>query len=277
MTGHCRAGSASERTTTAVRGACSCSRRRARRARGRVLDAAARALRGVLASTRRSSRGPGDRGRSVRTPARHDVRAPGDSVGSCSRVVHVGRRLDVAAAPSARERGNGRGIPADMLVATASAGRARPARAAFGRPSFALSNQRHLPRGWCDRGDARVVAGAVRPLLPDRAPVGERLARLVSIADPIPRQPRRSGAERSATVVSTVFVLFEQRAVSAALVLIVGCSSGGCADADAGPPVAGATLAANGARSCATRRSLSRVALRHTCRRACDHHRADPA
>jgi hypothetical protein len=64
----------------------------------------------------------------------------------------------------------------------------------------------------------------VRPLLPDTAPVGERLARLVSVADPVPAAAASFRAlERSATGVSTLFVLFEQRAgVWLALVLIVG-------------------------------------------------------
>src|SRR6185436_20016669 len=69
-----------------------------------------------------------------------------------------------------------------------------------------------------------VVAGALRPLLPDTAPAAAVLAKVVSIADPVPVAATSFRAlERSATIVSTVFALFEQRAeVWLALVLIVG-------------------------------------------------------
>lgn len=69
-----------------------------------------------------------------------------------------------------------------------------------------------------------VAAGGVRPLLPDTAPIGARLARVVGIADPVPLAVASfSVLARSATVVSAGFALFERRAgVWLALVLIVG-------------------------------------------------------
>ena len=64
----------------------------------------------------------------------------------------------------------------------------------------------------------------LRDEMPDLAPLGTRLARTVSVADPVPVAALAFRTlERSATAVSTVFALFEERAgVWLALVLIVG-------------------------------------------------------
>ena len=143
-------------------------------------------------------------------------------------LVHVGRRLDVAAAPTDLE------IAATvvafllvMLVAVVAAAPLTDAlNNAFGRRLGHAGES--LAFGVAALGVFGamlvVVAGAVKPLLPDTAPIGTALARVVSIADPV---PVAAGAfrtlERSATLVSTVFNLFEQRAgVWLALVLIVG-------------------------------------------------------
>ena len=69
-----------------------------------------------------------------------------------------------------------------------------------------------------------IVSGSLRPLLPDLAPLGARLARTVSVADPVPVAALAFRTlERSATAVSTVFALFEERAgVWLAIVLIAG-------------------------------------------------------
>jgi hypothetical protein len=69
-----------------------------------------------------------------------------------------------------------------------------------------------------------VVAGAVRPLLPETTNVSERIARVVELADPVPLALAAFRAlERSATLVSSTFALFEQRAgVWLAVVLIAG-------------------------------------------------------
>jgi len=143
-------------------------------------------------------------------------------------LVHVGRRLDVAAAPTELE------ISATVvaflvttLVVFATAGPVLDALdSAFGRPMDLSLGRLAFLAGACTALAAllAVVAGAVRPLLPDLAPVGDRLARVVSLADPVPVAMLAFRAlERSATIVSTGFALFEQRAgVWLALVLIVG-------------------------------------------------------
>lgn len=143
-------------------------------------------------------------------------------------LVHVGRRLDVAAAPSDLEAAaTVIALLTTMLVAISFGGPLLDALArAFGRPldrdieatTFTVAALAVVA------AMLAIVAGALRPLLPDTAPIGERLARLVSVADPVPAAAASFRAlERSATVVSTVFVLFEQRAgVWLALVLIVG-------------------------------------------------------
>jgi len=143
-------------------------------------------------------------------------------------LVHVGRRLDVAAAPSDLEAAaTVVAFLTTMLVAISFGGPLFDALArAFGRPfDRDLEGAAYtLAALGVIAAMLAVVAGAVRPLLPDMAPVGERLERLVSIADPVPAAASSFRAlERSATVVSTLFVLFEQRAgVWLALVLIVG-------------------------------------------------------
>jgi len=143
-------------------------------------------------------------------------------------LVHVGRRLDVAAAPTDLE------IAATvfafllaMFVAVIAAAPLSDALAnAFGRPLD--HDGESLAYGVAALGVFGamlvVVAGAVKPLLPDTAPIGTALARVVSIADPVPVAASSFRAlERSATLVSIVFNLFEQRAgVWLALVLIVG-------------------------------------------------------
>ena len=69
-----------------------------------------------------------------------------------------------------------------------------------------------------------VVAGAIRPLLPEQTNISERIARVVELADPVPLALAAFGIlERSATVVSSTFSLFEQRAgVWLAVILIAG-------------------------------------------------------
>jgi hypothetical protein len=143
-------------------------------------------------------------------------------------LVHIGRRLDVAAAPSDLEAAaTVVAFLTTMLVAISFGGPLFDALArAFGRPfDRDLEGAAYtLAALGVIAAMLAVVAGAVRPLLPDMAPVGERLEQLVSIADPVPAAASSFRAlERSATVVSTLFVLFEQRAgVWLALVLIVG-------------------------------------------------------
>jgi hypothetical protein len=143
-------------------------------------------------------------------------------------LVHVGRRLDVASAPADLEvTATLVAFLAAMLAAILFAAPLLDATgSAFGRPL-----ERELPE--LAYGAAAiavfgaglvVVAGAVRPLLPDMAPVGARLALVVSSADPVPFAAASfRSLERAATAVSTVFMLFEQRAgVWLALVLIAG-------------------------------------------------------
>jgi hypothetical protein len=143
-------------------------------------------------------------------------------------LVHVGRRLDVAAAPSDLEAAaTVVAFLTAMLIAISFGGPMLDSLArAFGRPldRDLESTVFTLAALGVVAAMLSVVAGAVRPLLPDTAPVGERLARLVSIADPVSAASTSFRAlERSATLVSTLFVLFEQRAgVWLALVLIVG-------------------------------------------------------
>ena len=143
-------------------------------------------------------------------------------------LVHVGRRVDVAAAPSDLEAtATVVAFLTTMLIAISFGAPLLDALArSFGRPlDRDLQNAAYtLGALGVIAAMLAVVAGAVRPLLPDAAPVGERLALLVSIADPVPAAAASFRAlERSATAVSTLFVLFEQRAgVWLALVLIVG-------------------------------------------------------
>ena len=143
-------------------------------------------------------------------------------------LVHVGRRLDVAAAPSDLEAtATVVAFLTTMLIAISFGGALLDALArALGRPlardldgaAYALAALAVIA------AMLAVVAGASRPFLPDTAAIGERLTRLVSVADPVPAAAASFRAlERSATAVSTLFVLFEQRAgIWLALVLIVG-------------------------------------------------------
>ncbi|MDQ2950896.1 MAG: hypothetical protein M3R54_01390 [Chloroflexota bacterium] len=143
-------------------------------------------------------------------------------------LIHVGRRLDVAAAPNEVEITGT--VVAFLTVAFAAIAFGAPVldalATAFGRPlDHALDGVVYaVASAGVIAAMLVVAAGAVRPLLPDTAPIGERLARVVSIADPVPVAASAFRAlERSATAVSTLFVLFEQRAgVWLALVLIVG-------------------------------------------------------
>lgn len=143
-------------------------------------------------------------------------------------LVHIGRRLDVASAPSDLEAAaTVVAFLTTMLVAISFGGPLLDALArAFGRPlDRDLEGTAYtLAALGVIAAMLAVVAGAVRPLLPDTTPVGKRLESLVSVADPVPAAAASFRAlERSATLVSTVFVLFEQRAgVWLALVLIVG-------------------------------------------------------
>ena len=143
-------------------------------------------------------------------------------------LVHVGRRLDVAAAPSDLE------ITATLFAFLTTAIVAVLAGApiiaalagAFGRPSTVSLESITLTAAACGVFAAMlaVVSGALRPLLPDLAPLGTRLARTIAVADPVPVAALAFRTlERSATAVSTVFALFEERAgVWLALVLIAG-------------------------------------------------------
>jgi hypothetical protein len=143
-------------------------------------------------------------------------------------LVHVGRRLDVAAAPNDLEvTATVVAFLSAMLVAITFGAPILDALAqAFGRPpAHDLATSAYAVGALAVIAAMLVVvAGAVKPLLPDTAPIGARLALLVSIADPVPAASAAFRTlERSATAVSTMFVLFEQRAgVWLALVLIVG-------------------------------------------------------
>src|SRR5207248_3424155 len=143
-------------------------------------------------------------------------------------LVHVGRRLDVAAAPNDLE------VVATVIAFLTTATLAVIAAAAivdalagaFGRPLEATLQSIGITAAACAVVAAMlaVVSGAARPLLPDLVPVGVRIARIVSVADPVPVAALAFRTlERSATAVSTVFALFEERAgVWLALVLIAG-------------------------------------------------------
>ena len=143
-------------------------------------------------------------------------------------LVHVGRRLDVAAAPNDLE------IAATLFAFLASATVAVVAASAildalaraFGRPVTSPLDSLAITTATCGVLAAMlaVVSGALRPFMPDLTGLGSRIARFVSLADPVPVAALAFRAlERSATAVSTVFALFEQRAgVWLALVLIAG-------------------------------------------------------
>jgi hypothetical protein len=143
-------------------------------------------------------------------------------------LIHVGRRLDVASAPTDLEIAAT--VFAFLLAMLAAVTYAPPLADAlanaFGRPL--LHDGESLAYGAAALGVLGamfvVVAGALRPLLPDTAPIGAAVARVVAIADPVPVAGASFRAlERSATIASSVFGLFEQRAgVWLALVLILG-------------------------------------------------------
>lgn len=143
-------------------------------------------------------------------------------------LVHVGRRLDVASAPSDLE------VTATVVALLVSAlvislvalpmldalagAVGRPIDRDLGTLTFMTAALAVLA------ALLGVLAGAIRPVLPDLAPVGARLGRIVSVADPVPLAAASFRAlERAATLVSTGFSLFEQRAgVWLAIVLIGG-------------------------------------------------------
>jgi hypothetical protein len=143
-------------------------------------------------------------------------------------LAHVGRRLEAAAAPSDLEvTATVVAFLVAMSLAILFAAPAVDALAsAFGRPlehDGATITYTVAALGIVAAVLA-VVAGAARPLLPSTDAVSERLARAVELADPVPLALaafRR--LERSATLASMTFTLFEQRAgVWLAVVLIAG-------------------------------------------------------
>jgi hypothetical protein len=143
-------------------------------------------------------------------------------------LVHVGRRLEAAAAPADLEMtATVVAFLATMAAALVFAAPVLDALAgAFGRPlEHALAASAYtIAALTVVAAVLAVVAGAVRPMLPSTGPVAARLARVVSFADPVPVALASFRAlERAATAVSLVFALFEQRAgVWLALVFIVG-------------------------------------------------------
>jgi len=143
-------------------------------------------------------------------------------------LVHVGRRLDVAAAPPdlAATATLVAFLTAILVAILAAAPIVDATTHAFGRPIVDdLGTLTTTAAALAILGAAlAVVAGALRPFLPDTAPIAARLAWIVGVADPVPFAAASFRAlERSATVASTVFSLFEQRAgVWLALVLIAG-------------------------------------------------------
>ena len=143
-------------------------------------------------------------------------------------LVHVGRRLDVAAAPSDLEvTGTLVALLASTLVTGLVAVPMLDALAtAFGRPiDRDLGTLTFMTAALAVLASLLgVLAGAIRPVLPDLAPVGARIGRVVSVADPVPVAAASFRAlERAATIVSTGFGLFEQRAgVWLAIILIGG-------------------------------------------------------
>ncbi len=143
-------------------------------------------------------------------------------------LVHVGRRLEAAAAPADLVMtATVVAFLATMALALVFAGPVLEALGgAFGRPlEQPLATSAYTVAAiTVVAAVLAVLAGAIRPLLPGTGPVAARLARVVSFADPVPAALATFRAlERAATAVSFVFALFEQRAgVWLALVLIVG-------------------------------------------------------
>ena len=143
-------------------------------------------------------------------------------------LAHVGRRLQDAEAPTELEiTATVVAFLTAMLVAIAFAVPALDALArAFGRPlqedlatvAYAVAALAIVA------AILSVVAGAIRPLLPEQINISERIARVVELADPVPLALAAFRIlERSATLVSSTFSLFEQRAgVWLAVILIAG-------------------------------------------------------
>lgn len=142
-------------------------------------------------------------------------------------LVHVGRRLDVAAAPTDLEITGTlvAFLSAALLAILFAAPVLDTLQGAFGRPfDHALSTATYAVAAFAVvAAFLTVVAGAVRPVLPDMSGLGRRLERVVAVADPVPLAVSSFRTlERMSTAVSMVFGLFERRAgVWLALVLIV--------------------------------------------------------
>ena len=143
-------------------------------------------------------------------------------------LVHVGRRLDVAAAPNDLEiTGTLVSLLTAVLLAILFAAPVLDAlQHAFARPfdqTLATTTYSVVALAVVAAFLA-VVAGAVRPLLPDVSRVALWLERVVAVADPVPVAVASFRAlERTSTTVSLLFGMFERRAgVWLALVLIVG-------------------------------------------------------
>ena len=143
-------------------------------------------------------------------------------------LVHVGRRLEAAAAPNDLEMtATVVAFLSTMLVAIVFAAPLLDALGrALGRPlDHELASSAYTVAALAVVAAVlAVLAGAIRPMLPSSDPVASRLARVVSFADPVPAAAASFRTlERSATAVSATFALFEQRAgVWLALVLIAG-------------------------------------------------------
>ncbi len=140
-------------------------------------------------------------------------------------LVHIGRRLSVAFAPpeldvTAAASAFLVGLLAAMLLAL-------PISAALSeidRPLLVDASAPLVVAALAMSSTVIVlVARSVRPFLPDLAPVGARLRSVVSAADPVPAgMAAFRTLERTATVSSAAFALFERRAgVWLATLLIV--------------------------------------------------------
>lgn len=143
-------------------------------------------------------------------------------------LVHVGRRLDVAAAPTDLEITSTLValLSASLLAMVFAAPVLDALQSAFGRPfDHSLDTATYSVAALAVvAAFLAVVAGAVRPLVPDTSRVGLWLERAVAMADPVPLAVASFHTlERTSTTASMLFGLFERRAgVWLALVLIVG-------------------------------------------------------
>ena len=143
-------------------------------------------------------------------------------------LVHVGRRLDVAAAPTDLEITATifAFLSAVFVAIVFAAPVLDTAQRAFGRPfDHPLATATYSIAALAALAAfLAVAAGAVRPLLPDLSGVGRWLERVVAVTDPVPLAVSSFRTlERTSTTASIVFGLFERRAgVWLALVLIVG-------------------------------------------------------